>query len=76
MMNHRYKMVDRNITPRGTHDTSIAYGVYSNTAVSSIVPDYDQASIDGVVPLRFADAKVPVKGIGIDLPPETSLTLM
>lgn len=38
---------------------------WPSSRFSHIVPDFDQAKMEGVIPLTFIDDRVPVRGIGI-----------
>lgn len=45
-------------------DTSLAPAFWQHQTFSHIVPNFDQAIIDGEVPLNVVNARLPVKGIG------------
>lgn len=45
--------------------TTLAPAFWSHDMFRHIVPDFDQAAIDGEVPLNVVDSKMPVRGIGL-----------
>lgn len=51
-------------TPRLKTDTSLAPAFWLHQQFAAIVPDFDQATIDGEVPLNVVNGKLPVSGIG------------
>ncbi|WP_143151071.1 hypothetical protein [Agrobacterium pusense] len=69
--NFRAKNRSPDLTLRNRLDTALAPAFWSHERFSHIVPDFDQAVIDGEVPLNVVDAKMPLRGIGVrhpDLP--------
>lgn len=64
------------ITLRATNDTSLAPAFWQHQQWAHIVPDFDQALIDGEVPLNVVQARLPVSGIartGTNLASEANL---
>ena len=47
--------------------TDLAPAFWSHDMFRHIVPDFDQAAIDGEVPLNVVNSKMPVSGLGIDM---------
>lgn len=52
------------IAPRTMTDQTLAKAFWQHTQFNAVVPDFDQASIDGEVPLNIIDPLVPLKGTG------------
>lgn len=48
----------------GTSETALAAAFWKNPNMWHIVPDYDQAAMDGEVELQFVDYRVPLSGFG------------
>lgn len=67
--NFRAKNRSPEITPRARLDGTLAPGFWNHQTFAHIVPDFDQAVIDGEVALNVVNSKMPVLGIGIGLPP-------
>lgn len=63
--NFRAKNRSPNITERLMTDTTLATAFWHHTAMKHIVPDFDQARVDGEVALTVVNGRMPVKGIGI-----------
>lgn len=51
---------------RGRLDQQLAPAFWLHDRFRHIVPDFDQAAIDGAVSLDLVSARIPVSGIGID----------
>lgn len=69
--NFRAKNRSPDLALRNRLDTSLAPAFWAHERFAHIVPDFDQAVIDGEVPLNVVDAKMPLRGIGVrhpDLP--------
>lgn len=64
--NFRARNRSRDIAERDALDTSLAPAFWRHTNFAHIVPDFDQAVIDGEVALNVVEARMPVTGIGID----------
>lgn len=62
--NFRAKNRSPDITLRGRLDTDLAPAFWQHQGFAHIVPDFDQAVIDGEVPLNVVNARMPVTGIG------------
>lgn len=62
--NYRAANRSPDITPRLVTDGTLAKAFWSHQAFSYIVPDFDQAIIDGEVPLNVVDSRMPLHGIG------------
>lgn len=65
LVNFRRKARSEKLALRLRHDTSLAQAFWHHTDFAHIVPDFDQAMIDGIVPLSFADSKARVTGLGV-----------
>lgn len=65
--NFRAKNRSPKLTQRTGLDTSLAPAFWMHQQFAHIVPDFDQALIEGEVPLQLINGKLPVRGIG--LPP-------
>ncbi|MDA5632827.1 MULTISPECIES: hypothetical protein [Rhizobium/Agrobacterium group] len=59
--NFRAKNRSPDLTPRGRLDTSLAPAFWVHERFSHMVPDFDQAVIDGEVPLNIVSAQMPLK---------------
>lgn len=62
--NFRAKNRSPDIDLRLVTDTTLAPAFWLHQTFAHIVPDFDQAIIDGEVALSIANARMPVKGIG------------
>ncbi len=62
--NFRAKNRSPDLQLRSRLETDLAPAFWSHDMFKHIVPDFDQAVIDGEVPLNVADARMPVSGIG------------
>lgn len=62
--NHRAKNRSPDLALRTTYQGDLAPAFWSHDMFRHIVPDFDQAAVDGEVPLNVVDARMPVKGIG------------
>lgn len=65
IVNHRRKARSKNLPLRTRLQTDLAQAFWKNTGMAHIVPDFDQALIDGDVPLQLLGGQLPIKGIGI-----------
>lgn len=63
--NFRAKNRSKELTPRARLATTLAPAFWLNSRFQHIVPDFDQAVIDGEVALNVIEARLPVTGIGI-----------
>lgn len=63
MWNHRAWSRSTKLTKRLKNDTSIAPAFWKSSSLAHIVPDFDQAMIDGEVELALSGT-LPVKGLG------------
>ncbi|WP_100269055.1 hypothetical protein [Epibacterium ulvae] len=63
LVNHRRKARSKFLPLREINDHTLASAFWKHR-MSDIVPDYDQAAIDGEVPLQLDAKQLPVKGIG------------
>lgn len=52
------------IAKRALTDTTLAKAFWNHQGFAHIVPDFDQAVIDGEVPLNVVSSKLPVTGLG------------
>lgn len=64
LINFRRKLRSDRLPERLIHDTTLAAAFWKNPNVYTIVPDFDQAMIDGEVELQFNTNRLPVNGIG------------
>lgn len=62
--NFRAKNRSPDLKLRTAGETALAPAFWSHDMFRHIVPDFDQAAVDGEVPLNVVDARMPVKGIG------------
>jgi hypothetical protein len=65
IVNHRREARSPHLTQRDLDDDTLATAFWKHTSMAHIVPDFDQAMIDGEVPLNIIDNAFPVKGIGV-----------
>lgn len=65
MWNHRAMARSTKLTQRLKGDTSLAQAFWKNPSLAHIVPDFDQAMIDGELDLQLAASTAPVRGIGV-----------
>ncbi len=63
--NFRAKNRSPDLALRTRLQTDLAPAFWSHDMFRHIVPDFDQAAIDGEVPLNVVDAKMPVRGMGL-----------
>lgn len=63
--NHRAQNISPKIELRDRLQTDLAQAFWPNNQFQFIVPDYDQAAMEGEVGLTVVDSKVPIKGIRI-----------
>lgn len=64
IVNFQRKARSAKLTQRNRLDTSLAACFWHNTKMAHIVPDFDQAKIDGEVALNIVSNEIPVYGIG------------
>lgn len=72
--NFRVRNRSPDITPRLVTDTTLAKAFWMHQAFAHIVPDFDQAIIDGEVPLNVVNSRLVVHGIGMNAPTNVSAT--
>lgn len=65
LVNHRRQARSTKLPKRLKNDTTLAAAFWKNPGMSYIVPDFDQALIDGEVPLNIVNAVMPVRGLGM-----------
>lgn len=70
--NFRAKNRSPSIELRERLDTTLAPAFWTHSNFAHIVPDFDQAILDGEVALSIATAKLPIKGIGLSGTPAQS----
>ena len=63
--NFRAKNRSPDITLRDRLDATLAKAFWTHQTFAHIVPDFDQAIIDGEVPLNLTDALLPLKGAAV-----------
>lgn len=64
VVNFRRKARSDKLPERNHNNNSLAEAFWKNTNLSHVVPDFDQASMDGEVELQWATAKLPITGVG------------
>ena len=64
IFNFRAGNASPNLTKRDLDDITLAPAFWAYNKFAHIVPDFDQAKIDGEVPLNVVDGRMPVRGIG------------
>lgn len=62
--NFRAKNRSRNLTPRGRLDTTLAPAFWDHSRFEHVVPDFDQAVIDGQINLNIVSGNLAVKAAG------------
>lgn len=62
--NFRAKNRSRHLTARGRLETTLPPAFWNDSRFEHVVPDFDQAVIDGEVALNVVQARMPVRGIG------------
>lgn len=63
--NFRAKNRSKNLAPRARLATDLAPAFWIHERFKHVVPDFDQAVIDGQVALNVVNSKLPVKGLGV-----------
>lgn len=64
IVNFRRKARSEKLPIRNANDASLAEAFWKNSNLWHIVPDFDQAAMDGEVEMSWTDARAPVRGIG------------
>lgn len=73
--NYRAKNRSRDLTPRARLATTLAPAFWLNSPFEHVLPNFDQAVIDGEVALSYADTnRVPIRGMGTVTPALTGTT--
>lgn len=65
IVNFRRRARSEKLTLRSALDTTLAPAFWKHNDLQHIVPDFDQAMIDGEVTLQFASAQLPVRGLAV-----------
>jgi hypothetical protein len=63
VVNFRRKERSSSLSMRTMTDTSLAQAFWNHTTMAHIVPDFDQAIIDGEVALNVVSANLPIKSV-------------
>lgn len=63
LVNFRRKARSSKLQLRTRLDTTLARAFWKNPAMAHIVPDYDAAMIDGLVPVTMPPVNLPVRGL-------------
>lgn len=63
LVNWRRQARSNKLPVRHIYDTSLAQAFWNNPLMSHIVPDFDQAAMDGEVELQWATPRLPISGI-------------
>lgn len=63
--NFRARNRSQDLTQRTRLDATLAPAFWRHQQFKNVVPSFDQAVIDGEVPLNVVDSNLPVKGIGM-----------
>jgi hypothetical protein len=66
VVNFRRKERSSSLSMRTMTDTSLAQAFWNHTTMAHIVPDFDQAIIDGEVALNVVEANIPLRSLGWD----------
>jgi hypothetical protein len=64
VINYRRKMRSKELTHRTALETTLAEAFWPSSRFQHVVPDFDQAVIDGEVALNIVNSQMPVSGIG------------
>lgn len=64
LVNYWRKARSENLPVRARMASTVARGFWQHTDMAHIVPDFDQAMIEGEVPLTIVTPDLPVRGIG------------
>lgn len=72
IQNFRRKNRSPKLSLRNRLETTIAPAFWLHEQFKHVVPNFDQAAIDGEVPLNVTDAMMPVRGIGFRGSPSLS----
>lgn len=64
LWNYRAKNRSPDLAERNVDDTTLAPAFWYHPDFDHIVPDFDDAAMEGEVALNVTDAKMPVRGIG------------
>jgi len=67
VVNFRRKERSSSLSMRTMTDTSLAQAFWNHTTMAHIVPDFDQAIIDGEVALNVTDSKLNVHSTGYEM---------
>lgn len=62
--NFRATNRSKSLTPRTRLQKNLAPAFWNHEMFRHVVPDYDQAKVDGEVALNVTNARMPIKGIG------------
>ena len=73
IVNMRRKQRSKSLPLRVFNDHTLAEAFWQHTAMKHIVPDFDQALLDGEVALNVVDAVMPVRGLYVGGADATSL---
>lgn len=65
IQNWRQRNASKELAARLLTDTSLAPAFWTHTGFEHIVPDFDQAVLQGEVALEVVEGKLPVQGIGL-----------
>lgn len=65
IQNLRLRNRSPKLTQRARLDTTLAPAFWRHEQFAHVVPNFDQAAIDGEVSLNVVNSKMPVKGIGL-----------
>lgn len=66
LVNFRRRQRSESLPQRSVYTTTLARAFWHHTHLRHIVPDFDQARIEGEVPLNVVAGLLPVKGIGVE----------
>lgn len=64
IQNFRRRNRSPKLSPRTRLQTDLAPAFWQHEQFAHVVPAFDQAAIDGEVPLNVANARMPIRGIG------------
>lgn len=74
LVNFRRKARSEKLPGRGKLQDTLARAFWKNSTMWHIVPDFDQAMMDGEVPLEFDSMKLPITGIAVTNGAATAVT--
>jgi hypothetical protein len=65
LVNFRRRERSQSLPQRGLYTTTLARAMWHHTHMRHLVPDFDQARLEGEVPLTVTAARLPVSGLAV-----------